>query len=195
MPVPRPDLISDPRWRAFTGIGFDCGACGARHQGIFDLAQPKPHYWEAGEGREGCGATATHFLSDDFCAINGEHHFVRCILELPIRDSDGAYFAYGVWSSLAAANFALYRDSFASDAQAHLGPWFGWFSNALKGYPDTLSLKCRVRPRDGGQRPALELEPTDHPLAIEQRDGITFDRLLEIYALNGHDLRPHLGGA
>jgi hypothetical protein len=38
----------------------------------------------------------------------------------------------------------------------------------------------------------IELEPTDHPLAVEQRDGITFDRVLEIYALHGHDLRTVL---
>ena len=59
----------------------------------------------------------------------------------------------------------------------------------LKSYPDTLNMKCQVHPREGRQRPTIELEPTDHPLAIEQRDGITFDRLLTIYALNGHDLR------
>jgi hypothetical protein len=35
-------------------------------------------------------------------------------------------------------------------------------------------------------------ESTQHPLAIEQRDGITFDRLLDIYAANGHDMRAAL---
>ena len=74
-----------------------------------------------------------------------------------------------------------------------MGPWFGWFSNRLKGYPETLNLKCQVRPRSGRQRPLIELEPTDHPLAVEQRDGITLDRIFEIFALNGHDLRPTLG--
>ncbi len=28
--------------------------------------------------------------------------------------------------------------------------------------------------------PYVELEPTDHPLAIEQRNGITLDRVKEI---------------
>ena len=72
-------------------------------------------------------------------------------------------------------------------------PWFGWFSTALKGYPRTVGLKCAVHPRDGGQRPWLELEAADHPLAVEQRDGITLDRIFEIFALNGHDMRPSLG--
>ena len=76
--------------------------------------------------------------------------------------------------------------------RSSLRNWFGWFSNRLNGYPDTLNLKCQVRPRDGRQRPHIELESTEHPLALEQRNGITFDRLLEIYAANGHDLRAAL---
>ncbi|WP_308294565.1 hypothetical protein [Streptomyces sp. RKAG290] len=31
-----------------------------------------------------------------------------------------------------------------------------------------------------GRRPLIELEPTDHPLAVEQRNGITLDRVREI---------------
>jgi hypothetical protein len=58
-------------------------------------------------------------------------------------------------------------------------PWFGSFANALSGYPDTLLLKSLVHPRPGGLRPTIELEPTD-PLAVEQRDGITSERVIEI---------------
>ena len=35
-------------------------------------------------------------------------------------------------------------------------------------------------------RPLIELEPTEHPLAIEQRAGITVDRVAEIYAHYAH---------
>jgi hypothetical protein len=31
-----------------------------------------------------------------------------------------------------------------------------------------------------GTRPHIELEPTDHPLAVEQRRGITVARVIEI---------------
>jgi hypothetical protein len=89
-------------------------------------------------------------------------------------------------------NFDLYVESFDSGMQAHLGPCFGWFSNRLFDYPDTLNLKCQVHPRDGRIRPWIELEATEHPLAIDQQQGITFDRILELYALSGHDLRNAL---
>lgn len=32
----------------------------------------------------------------------------------------------------------------------------------------------------------VELEPTDHPLAVEQRDGITSERVAEVNALMAH---------
>ena len=54
--------------------------------------------------------------------------------------------------------------------------------NALPGYPPTLSLKLSVQTGAAGERPIATLEPTDHPLAIEQRDGIALDRVLEIVA-------------
>jgi hypothetical protein len=37
-----------------------------------------------------------------------------------------------------------------------------------------------------GQRPLVELEPTDHPLAVEQREGITIARVQEFAELLQH---------
>lgn len=41
---------------------------------------------------------------------------------------------------------------------------------------------CHVGSAPSRQRPHIELEPADHPLAIEQRQGIAFDGLQEVYA-------------
>lgn len=85
-------------------------------------------------------------------------------------------------------------ESFDDNEQGRLGPWTGWFSNRLKGYADTLYLPCRVHPQDNRQRPLIEIADEDHLLAREQREGVSLDRILELYALNGHDLRPGLAG-
>ena len=58
--------------------------------------------------------------------------------------------------------------------------YFGWLSSILPTYPSTLHLKTHVHTRPIGIRPLIELEPTDHPLAREQRMGITWERVLEI---------------
>lgn len=186
-------LDADPRWRRLMSGGFDCRCCGERHQGLFDLACGKPEFWTGTEEKAPNSAVlgATDILTEDFCVIEGKYFFVRAVLELPIAGVDER-FAYGVWTSLSAKNFNAFIDTFDSGEQGGLGPWFGYLCNALKGYPDTLRLELDVRPSDGRQRPRLYVRDDAHPLAAEQRDGMTFDRLLEIYALNGHDIRSSL---
>ncbi len=195
-----PNLDEDPRWQQLMSAGLRCASCSQRHRGLMDLAIDHPGAWPAerlderapNSAVQGRTDVAADILTPDFCVVDGGDYFVRCVLRLPLvgarSGAEPQAFSYGVWSSLSEANFRLYVDSFDSARQGELGPWFGWFSNSLKGYPETLNLKCRVHPQNDGQRPFLELEPTDHPLAVEQREGVTLDRLFDIFALNGHDL-------
>ena len=179
----------DPRWERFSA-NWTCANCEEPHQGIFDLAFFAPAAWPGEalyeENRE--LRTEGNFLSEDFCVVGGEHYFVRCVFELPLVGTDGR-FGFGVWSTLSRENFDIYVDGFDEGMQGHLGPWFGWFSNRLPGYPDTFGLKVYVQPNDRRHRPKLSLirESVGHPLADEQRTGITFDRLRELYAIYGHD--------
>lgn len=43
-----------------------------------------------------------------------------------------------------------------------------------------IKFKTNVHIREVGTAPYVELEPTEHPLAIEQRNGITLERVKEI---------------
>lgn len=189
----------DPRWLRLHDRKWKCPCCGVKHAGLFDLACSRPDHWPRGEDARPNWEVlyakkrfADNILTEDFCILDGEHFFVRCLLKLPIVGKPDDCFGYGIWSTLSRANFESYVDTFDDRKQDRLGPWFGWFSNQLKGYPDTLHLKCQVWPQAGRERPLVELEATQHPLAVEQREGINFDRVLEIYALNGHDLRAAL---
>jgi hypothetical protein len=187
-------LDRDPRWLRLHDREWTCPSCGEKHAGLFDLACDKPDFWHGDEGRSPNSAVlaSDNVLTEDFCVLNGEHFFVRCVLRLPIIGATDEYFGYGVWATLSKKNFHIYLETFDAGNQGGLGPWFGWLSNRLTGYPDTLNLKCQLHPRDDRQRPLIELEPTGHPLAIEQQHGITLDRVLEIYALHGHDLMAAL---
>jgi hypothetical protein len=48
-----------------------------------------------------------------------------------------------------------------------------------------------VRTQAVGLRPKIELEPTEHLLSIEQRDGITWERVHEIASIANH----HIGSS
>jgi len=180
----------DPRWKFLTDGTWRCTGCDEPHEGLMDLACFGPDHWPGGERYEpnSLATTSTHFLSEDFCVIEGRDHFVRCVLQLPLIGAPG-HFGFGVWSTLSKQNFQLYVAGFDSGDFGNAGPWFGWFSNSLKCYPPTMNLKCRVHPQPGRTRPLIEIEPTDHPLSVESREGLSYERLLEIFAANGHPLR------
>ena len=178
----------DPRWKRLQHTSWRCGSCQDTHFGLFDLGCAKPDFWLDSELPlpNSAIAESRHCLTEDFCILDNEHYFVRCVLRLPLIGSPGEYFGFGVWSTLSRKNFDRYLETFDSGLQEGLGPWFGWFSNRLTGYPDTLNLKCQIHPRPGRQRPWLELEPGEHTLAKEFLQGVTYERLLEIYATYGH---------
>jgi hypothetical protein len=182
--------VVDERWDRLGRQTWTCATCHQKHQGLMDLGAAAPYHWQGPPERQSNSAVhdSTHCLTEDFCIIDAQHFFIRCLLELPlVGAAQGECFGFGVWSTLAEKNFRIYVETFDEGGQGSLGPWFGWFSNRLHGYPDTLNLKCHVHPRDERQRPVIELEPSSlHPLARESREGITYERLLEVYAAHGH---------
>ena len=125
---------------------------------------------------------AASSLNRDQCIVRDEHFFVCGSLEIPVLDDD-APFVWSVWVSLSPANFERTSRLWEDPRRVREQPCFGWFCNRLPGYPDTINRKTRVTTRDAGLRPLIELEPTDHPLAVERRQGITSRRVIEIAEL------------
>ncbi|GAA4554599.1 hypothetical protein GCM10023192_89470 [Amycolatopsis samaneae] len=112
--------------------------------------------------------------------IGGEHFFVRARLLLPVTDA-AEEFEWGVWVSLSEPSFDRMTQLWTDPRRTSEPPCFGWLSTELPLYePTTLNLKTRVHSQPVGTRPTVELEPTDHPLAVEQRTGITVARVRDI---------------
>jgi hypothetical protein len=120
-------------------------------------------------------------LNSDLCTIDNKHNFVRWCLEVPIIGHDDC-FVWGVWVSVSDASFARILELWDAPIIENEPPKFGWLCNNISLYPSTLNLKCQVHLRAGSDRPSIELEPTNHPLAIEQRQGISLSRIEEIAA-------------
>lgn len=119
-------------------------------------------------------------LSSDQCVIKGQHFFIMGLIEIPVIGSQDV-FSWGVWVSLSKDNFARALEVWNTEGREAEKPYFGWLSTELTLYPEsTTNLKTNAHTRPVGKRPFIELEPTDHPLAVEQRTGITQDRVREI---------------
>jgi hypothetical protein len=139
-----------------------------------DYGYSWPDYWsESLKGEPDC------FLNTDFCIIKKRDYFVRGLIEIPVIGTD-RLFRWGVWSSLSKRNFDRMVKLWHDPELLNEPPYFGWLSNLIALYPQTLNLKVIVRSRALEQRPFMILEETDHPLSVEQRQGITNERLREI---------------
>ena len=147
------------------GSEFRCRSCGEVHNGMpaFGAAAPLSYYAVPETER-----AARCALGADDCVIDRVFFFVRGGLEIPVRGEEEPL-VWGVWVSLSEPNFLAWLNVFDEAHRSHVGPFFGWLNAWLKPYPETVNLKTRVHLRDQGLRPRMELEPTDHPLALEQR--------------------------
>lgn len=167
-------------------IEFRCATCNQIHSGVpsFGWDRPYQYFQLADEERD-----ARCDLGSDDCVIDGKWFFIRGCLEIPIIGHDSV-FTWGVWVSLSEERFIEWARLFDVPKRSDRGPYFGWLCSEVLIYPSTLLLKTTVHLRDDGIRPFIELEPNDHPLAIEQRDGITMDRVAEIYSRMIHGSHP-----
>ena len=161
---------------------YTCARCDQTHDDLPSLVAEAPLYFysiPAEERRRRCR------LESETCVVDERFFFVRGCLEVPIHDVEDP-FVWGVWVSLSEASFRRFGELIDTPDRSSEAPFFGWLSAGLRGYPDTENLKTQVHLRDRGERPSIELEPTDHPLAIDQRSGIPLDRVIDILSLYRH---------
>jgi hypothetical protein len=160
-------------------VRFTCVACEREH----DLEQVSfgavaPLQWGLLSDEERSRST----LSQEQCEIDsrkGKSYYIRACLDIPIRGTNRT-FTWGVWCSLSESSFTEISAHWEDPHRSRLGPYFGWLCTLIPGYSETAFLKTRVHQRAIGMRPLVELEPTDHPLAVDQRLGIEQQRLVTI---------------
>ena len=158
---------------------WTCKCCGKQFSTLpLDFGMRAPDHWfDIPEG----GRETRSKLTSDVCVIDDKDKFVRGCLEVPIIDYDHI-FVWGVWVSLSAKSFDRVHELWNAEIIENEPPMFGWLCNNISIYPSTMFLKTDLYLRSGNARSRIELEPTDHPLAVEQRAGITLDRVQEIVA-------------
>lgn len=158
-------------------IGFQCATCGQHHDHLpMDFGADTPAAYDSIPANE---RDARCELTPDFCVIDQSEFFVRGCIEIPVIDGPRP-FVWGVWASLSQQSFQRIKEIWELAERESEPPFFGWLCTILPLYPDTFLLKTHVQTQPLGKRPFIELEPTDHPLAVEQREGITMDRVREI---------------
>ena len=161
---------------------WQCGICDVEHDEIptcFGAEAPWRSFVPTGEFDQRVELTA------DQCVIDEQYFFMRGHIQIPITGHSEP-FAFSVWASVSESSFRHITSRWNESDRITDATYFGWLSTSLPTYPDTMNLKLNVHMRAPGLTPLFELEPTDHPLALDQRNGISaaqwHNRALELLA-------------
>jgi hypothetical protein len=151
---------------------WKCKICGIEHDDVpncFGIEAP----WRALVAEEELSRRVE--LTADQCVIDGNTFFVRGHVEIPIHGNPSVL-SFSVWSSLSETSFLHMSERWDSPDRANDAPYFGWLSTPIWVYPDTIHLKLAVRSRSPGLTPLFEVRNHEHPLAVDQRNGISLER-------------------
>jgi hypothetical protein len=119
------------------------------------------------------------FLTEDLCVIDDERFFVYGSLEVPVIDGPGP-FMWGVWAEVGEEDFFHFQDLFGVEGREREPPIPATLGSDIPLYPPMLELDVCVVHQPAGERPLILLSESDHPLYIEQSQGITTGRIREI---------------
>lgn len=153
-----------------------CPTCGEVHDlSDMQVGYGKPDAWFAIPRDE---RDSRAMLMPDDAVIDGVHHFLRVVLEIPIRGQEQP-FGWGIWVKVSADDFARYTSEHSSHDPSGPEPFIGHVATLVAGYPCTLGIPVTVRPSGAGLRPRVDVTDPAHALAVEQREGIYPERVLE----------------
>jgi hypothetical protein len=162
---------------------WTCSCCGQTFDTLcMNYFVPAPRNWFAIPETERASRAQ---LSADLCTIDGVEHYVRGCVEVPVIDCDEPL-VWNVWASVSEESLRHILDQWGASVIENEQPRFGWLCTWLQGYPEPREVRCHVHMHSANLRPRIVLEPTDYPLAVEQRTGISLSRVKEIAAAAGH---------
>jgi hypothetical protein len=159
-------------------VGYTCTICGRFHdEEMRDVRAglPEPIFALPEDER---AKRAVISPGGDFATLDGEHHFVRALLEVPIPAEDDV-FGWGVWVRVSEADVEdLVTRWVDEESLGHCYP--GRLATHLPAYGATLDLTGMLTLRSVDRLPAFDLDGAGHRLALEQKNGISLERAREL---------------
>ena len=122
-------------------------------------------------------------ITRDQCVIDGTSFYLRGRIVVPILGLEEP-FIWGVWVEISPKNFVRTHELWNQPGREQEPSYPGWLDTELPLYGPTINLEVRVLTQVAGRRPHFEVVAGDHPLALEQRNGVTLERVKLISAFH-----------
>jgi hypothetical protein len=130
-------------------------------------------------------------LSLDQCVIDGTSYFLRGRIPVPVHGREEP-FIWGVWAEVSPKNFLRAHELWHMPGRESTTPFAGYLNNEIPLYGNTIDLEVDVQTQVVGRRPSFFVRDAAHPLAVEQSDGISLERVREINVAMIHAATPNV---
>jgi hypothetical protein len=118
-------------------------------------------------------------FTPDQCVIDGKDFYLRGRILVPVTGLE-EQFVWGVWAEVSPINFVRTNELWTVEGREAEPAFPGWLNTQLPVFGDTFNLEVSVQTQRVGKRPHFTVVDEEHPLAVEQRYGITMRRVEEI---------------
>ena len=157
--------------------GFDCRACGKHHDVLplsFSVKAPLALL------RVPVAERARRVvITPEQCVIDDADCYLRGRIVVPIVEL-AEPFIWGVWAAVSPKDFFLTQRMWTVKGREAEPAYRGRLETDLALFGETVNLELRVKTQVVGRRPHFEIVNELHPLAREQREGISMARVREI---------------
>ena len=118
-------------------------------------------------------------FTPDQCVIDGKDFYLRGRILVPVIGVEEP-FVWGVWAEVSPTNFVRTNELWTMEGREAEAAFPGWLNTQLPVFGDTFNLEVSVQTQRVGKRPHFTVVDEEHPLAVEQRNGIKMRRVEEI---------------
>ena len=175
-------------WKRRKTFRYTCACCGDEFTGAPSFASLTPPLVNDVPEDEREGRV---LFNSDLCRIRArmnerseeDIYAIRATLLIPIHGSDEP-FSWGVWVTQSEQDFYRYLETGEEDQSSEVS--FGWLPVTMTYYQDfalddfSATLACSVNWGPQGFRPTVTLHKCEHPLYLDQANGINWDKAVMI---------------
>ncbi|KAA3439630.1 DUF2199 domain-containing protein [Rufibacter hautae] len=157
-------------------MGFYCSVCDLYHRDVPMAYGAQAPYQYSNIPEEELEERSE--LNQDFCVIDGKEFYHKGQIRIKVSEKE-EYFAWNVWVSISEADFLQANESLFEENRMLQEPYSGKLATSLECYPETLGLEVKMYTQEVGLIPSIELLESDHPLFLEQENGVDMARVIE----------------
>jgi len=155
-------------------FGFYCSKCGIYHKEIpMSYGANAPNQFSLINENERDNRCT---LTEDQCIIDNRHYFIRGRIELDVEDNPDN-FIWNVWVEVSEQDFERMSELWEDENRVLEEPYVGKIATHLDPYPETIGLAVEVNNQAVGYVPKVNLLEKNHPLYLEQENGINMERV------------------